>query len=847
MSKINRLKQAILRPVFQDQKSVHQSTRLTRVLNFLWDRVKWGLPIGAVVFLLYLVTAFEPLELYTRDLRFLLRGYDLATTEVVVVGITKRDVAELGEPPWPRSRYATVIRNLNRAGAEVICLDLFFNDPRDSAEDRELVEATREAGNVFYPVFCPVSLRRYDEEYLPRVDRIRTNFPALTEAAAGVGHINIPPSFDGKYRSVPPFINYQGRNYPALGIAAAMAYVRRTADDEGGRAAELSEIPTTHDGRYLINYHGQKATFDFLNFESVLKGDIQPARVRDKLVFIGQTTLGQVNADDVATPFGQMFGVFVQATMADNILSRDFVFRQGTLSALFMIMGLSLVAAFAFSRKYASVAGTVFIVSICVLGGAAFHLFNKYGYFLEAVPAATVLVANFGVAIRYTLLSSYQAVKQKDVELTSLLQSSSLSAEELTPDNAPAVILDRIGETVGAACVTLHLKRWGSCFFWTPETGSRREVNDVPATTRKQVEAIHGFEAAAGPFFREKAEPFVTHDLEGDDRLSDLPKPQTPMPVRSFLCTPLLAYGELIGTLNIYEKKPSNVCPSSYFSDEDLRLISVLVHQAAVMLENTRLLNELSDKNQQLQDTLAELKSAQDQLVRNEKLSAMGKIASTIVHDMKSPLTAASGYAELLEMTDTGGQPQIQNYTRNIVEQIRQVHGLAQQIVDFVKGDAELHLQRMDARKLADDACSQLKLEFPENGISIQNCVQQGTMVDIDVEKFSRVLLNLGRNAVEAITDEGELVFAGKYAGENSVWLTISDNGPGIPEEIRERLFDEFVTHGKKKGTGLGLAMVRKTVEDHNGTISVESEVGKGTTFTISLPAALQKEGGLNE
>ena len=109
--------------------------------------------------------------------------------------------------------------------------------------------------------------------------------------------------------------------------------------------------------------------------------------------------------------------------------------------------------------------------------------------------------------------------------------------------------------------------------------------------------------------------------------------------------------------------------------------------------------------------------------------------------------------------------------------------------------------------------------------------------VEIDPTGMKRVVLNLLTNAVEACS-EGEQVklIAGVVEAEQKILMTIQDTGPGIPEEIRERLFEPFFTTKGSHGTGLGLALVKKVISDHGGNVEVESEVGKGTAFHISLP-----------
>ena len=115
-------------------------------------------------------------------------------------------------------------------------------------------------------------------------------------------------------------------------------------------------------------------------------------------------------------------------------------------------------------------------------------------------------------------------------------------------------------------------------------------------------------------------------------------------------------------------------------------------------------------------------------------------------------------------------------------------------------------------------------------------------LIHADEDKLIRVFLNIAKNAKEAMKNSGDFLF--KISDEeNFVLFEMTDNGPGIPEEIRDHLFDSFVTSGKENGTGLGLAIVRKIVDEHKGEISLNTIVGRGTTFYIKMPTfdAMQK------
>jgi signal transduction histidine kinase len=110
--------------------------------------------------------------------------------------------------------------------------------------------------------------------------------------------------------------------------------------------------------------------------------------------------------------------------------------------------------------------------------------------------------------------------------------------------------------------------------------------------------------------------------------------------------------------------------------------------------------------------------------------------------------------------------------------------------------------------------------------------------VRVDENKMKRVVYNIARNAVQAMPDGGKFTLQVDREGDDLV-MRLSDNGPGIPEEIADRLFESFVTARKREGTGLGLAIVKKIVQEHGGTVTCKTRVGKGTTFEVRVPAGI--------
>jgi len=792
----------------------------------VWRReLLWLVFLAGLASVLLLAGIFEPLELMTHDARFLLRGYRLASSDVVIVGVTRQSLDRIGEPPWPRSTYATVIDRLSKAGARLICFDVFFAGPTTPPEDQRLIDATRAAGNVLFPVFCPVELRRLEKGPIRRVGTLRENFPALTQVAAGVGHINTPPAADGKCRAVPIGLEYAGGIYFGFGIEGALRFVEMRNGSVGpSRTGVLAaRLPLTEDGNLLINYYGQHATFDFVPFHQVLDNSFPKASVKDKVVLVGQTALGQVNADLATTPFGEMYGVLVQGTIMDNILTGNCLKRQARASAVTVILAVALLTGVLFTRLpplWAAVAWGLVLAGLC---GAAMYVFAEGSYLLDVVPCAILITANFGFALAVNLQRSRSMAQAKEMELSSIFKSAQLSADPRVTQHAPEALVRLVGEAIGAEMVVLSLQQGSAAWHWH---------NPVARTHRRrlELETVQGIETLANGWLYGKKRAFLTTNPSRDG----LPGVTADIPVRSFLSVPLMPRQEAIGLLNFYNKMPSQVSPTDDFTANDLRLVAVLAQQAALLLDNAVLIKELEVSNLQLRQAMDQLRNAQDTLIRKEKLSVVGTMASMIIHDMRGPLTVASWYADLMHEIGTG-DARVRDYSDHIMHELQRISVMAQEVLDFSRGTRKTALQLTTVRSLVDALQERFHNEYQQAPVTLRADVSYWSSLLVDKERIVNVLMNLVHNAVDAMDGSGTVTVTCQQV-PSGLELAVVDHGKGIPDEIRERLFEPFVTAGKAKGTGLGLAIVKKVVEDHGGSVRAESTPGQGARFTIFLP-----------
>lgn len=220
-------------------------------------------------------------------------------------------------------------------------------------------------------------------------------------------------------------------------------------------------------------------------------------------------------------------------------------------------------------------------------------------------------------------------------------------------------------------------------------------------------------------------------------------------------------------------------------------------------------------------------------MIQNERLSAVGSMASTIIHDIKNPMGTLRVYAQV--MKSRSGNEETGKLADEMIRQVDRFVTMTQEILDFSRGSTSMNIQEIDFGELVELMLQFIERDFSTKNIQlITNLTFKGT-IKADQEKLARVFYNIAGNAIDAMPDGGVLTVNTRKAGSSAI-IEFIDTGTGIPEEIRSRIFQPFFTHGKKHGTGLGMAIVKKIIDDHKGTIEVESTEGRGTTIRLTIP-----------
>lgn len=237
------------------------------------------------------------------------------------------------------------------------------------------------------------------------------------------------------------------------------------------------------------------------------------------------------------------------------------------------------------------------------------------------------------------------------------------------------------------------------------------------------------------------------------------------------------------------------------------------------------------------------IKQSQTALLKSERLATIGQMASLIIHDLRNPLATISTAAEV--MKNDGITP---DRRHTMVEtQIRAAHrmnDMLTEILEFSRGSYKLSPESQPLAPIVQRATQEASAQMAQLGIRLDVAVPPEITLEADAEKLARVFENLLVNAIQALQQRPE--HKDSWAGgaveiratqdSDGVRVDVTDNGPGIPAAIRERLFEPFISHGKQGGTGLGLAIARAIVEAHGGRISLNGASAGGAHFTIRLP-----------
>ncbi|MCX7803600.1 MAG: ATP-binding protein [Planctomycetota bacterium] len=288
-----------------------------------------------------------------------------------------------------------------------------------------------------------------------------------------------------------------------------------------------------------------------------------------------------------------------------------------------------------------------------------------------------------------------------------------------------------------------------------------------------------------------------------------------------FVSVPMVAKGTVVGVL-----LADNLYSGRQITEEHVKLLTLFAGQAGLAIENAETYAEL-------QLRLQELKRIQDALVHSEKLATVGKMAAHVAHEIRNPLATIGGFARTIMRKPSNTERVIRN-ARIIAEEVVRLENILRAVMDFSR-PATPQLKPADLNALIERVCRVQNETLLNRNIRLFLDLDRSLPdVMIDETQISQVLINLIQNAADSMPAGGELSISSRRK-EDMAEMSVADTGVGIPPELMDRIFSPFFTT-KQNGTGLGLAVSKKIIDDHGGRVMVSSERGKGTQFVIHLP-----------
>jgi len=298
---------------------------------------------------------------------------------------------------------------------------------------------------------------------------------------------------------------------------------------------------------------------------------------------------------------------------------------------------------------------------------------------------------------------------------------------------------------------------------------------------------------------------------------------------KSILIQPMFWKGHVMGGFTVLWSRDRH-----RFSSDEMRLAEGIALQGALAVENSRLFEGVKEQ-------MAELKRTQAQLVQSTKLAAIGELAANIAHEINNPLTTVLGFASFLAERIAPTDP-MREELGLIQEEASRARDIVRDLLQFSR-QRDFSPESADVNTVLEQVIAMVRRQGALNVITVDERYEPDLpAVELDVSRIKQVFLNIINNAVYVMPNGGSLTVRTETAN-GGVRIAFADTGPGIAPEHRDRIFDPFfTTKPEVSGTGLGLSVSLGIVQSHGGTIEVETEVGRGTTFTVALPLRLEDE-----
>ncbi len=297
---------------------------------------------------------------------------------------------------------------------------------------------------------------------------------------------------------------------------------------------------------------------------------------------------------------------------------------------------------------------------------------------------------------------------------------------------------------------------------------------------------------------------------------------------KEFVSVPLIVKNQVIGVL-----LADNAFSGRAITGDSIEVLTMFAAQAAIAIENAQILSDLEEKIQELQKAYQDLEKAQDALIRNEKLAAIGEVSARLAHEIRNPLATIGGFAKSIQKKYDDRERTIRN-ANIIVDEVHRLEHILSNVLDFTKSGTPKKTPG-DVNELIRKTLSIMEANIFSKGVVVVLDLAEGRLdAEFDEPQLKQVLINLMQNAINAMPEGGAIEIRSLELN-GDIQIDIRDTGVGIPQQYLDIIFEPFFTT-RGNGTGLGLSISNRIIQNHGGRLEIASKEGAGTTVSIFLP-----------
>lgn len=722
------------------------------------------------------------------DILFKIRGERQTSQSIIIIGIDESSLEELGSWPFPRHYHAELLNKL--AHAKAIGFDLIFS--LDDEDDQIFADAM-----IGGPPIVMAAASDYRGQLLAPTGTLNKY--------TGLGHIETELGLDGVVRRV----DLVKLGLPVLALAVT-----------GQEEQWYAEYKTEQEGK-LINFYGPEFTFLYISYIDVLSGKYKPEFFKDRYVLVGSKALAL--GDVHITPFSQKHpvpGVEIQATILNNLLDQSYIRESNQGTVTLCILYLLLATLFWPKQSEAkNIIGNIGLVLAAFIG--AVYLFHLNIFIKPLIPIFVICICYLlHVVVQWATLTTRMVREirlvndQLEHGIQTVFQSlpSSIDKELLVPHKLPLV---------GPGGLKRHVLRMH-----------------------------HGISALAlqNSFIQhllsEEAPPLVIWQKEGGKIILAnyrFMKLWEGMDIQNGHLPDLEEFNKLIDSKGIGYQENDVLKEMDGFDSSRDRAFDICVREKGQKVFLRIVVNEVNSTILGWEGILA---SFTDVTEIRELERLKGEMMNIVSHELKLPLTTILGFSEMLADSLIGVE---QQYADEISKQSKR---LAKMIEDFLhiarieSGRYIINRYPFDLLSVVYDAISVVEPSALKKSIEIICRLPQKISPLVgDETLITQVVLNLLDNAVKFSPHDSEVTLR-IIEKKDELLLSICDEGPGIKDEEKTKIFGKFVRGGgevKGSGFGLGLSFVQQVIENHGGNIIVEDGTSVGSVFTLTIPKVVTK------